>query len=123
MSRSNFPACEPNVNSLNMLMHLPPLAKRGNELGLMTSQRPSIPSVVGHRPAGIPTSNYAHRLQFDSPFRGYPAPRGVENCTNRNVVPTFLFDLCAHHGPILYPFTRNAQRGTERSDIQRDGEI
>ena len=58
--------------------------------------------------------------QFAPPFGGLGWPWGVENGTNRNLVPTFLFDFYTHYRPILHRLVtiHNAadDRQTERSE-------
>ena len=44
----------------------------------------------------------SYDTQFDPQFVGVRADLGVENGTNRNLVPIFLFDFYAHNRPILH---------------------
>ena len=64
---------------------------------------------ICRRLAVIPMSSYSTPQNW-----GVRVDIGVENGTNRNLVPTFLFDFYTHYKPIyIAPFGHNTQRGRQ----------
>ena len=55
-----------------------------------------------------------------TPIRGdWDGHRGSKNCTNRNVVPKFIFDFYAHCRPILHRLTIRHNNATDRRQTER----
>ena len=124
MCGTNFPASKHNANLLNILVHLQLLcAQCGKEFGF------SWQAQSNRKLCSLMTSHYlliqifalsvAVWPQFhtsnSTTFWGLGWTEVVENSTNQNVEPTFLFNFYTHFG-LIAPFGHNTQCGRQMTE-------